>query len=444
MDAALLFRGEKREMRKVILALIMVSSSVASYALHVECKGNAALLTHAGDTLFLFEQEPELSCKLGAVDWYRLPDTISPVASGVDYLYAEHGEGYMIKLGELREVFWVFDYDSLRADITTIDAILSCTETELQLEGIIPQMQYTNLQGKLCTYPRQCRVSYMDAMWSSESEAWVDSLAQQETDFKQTMVVGASPVATDFTISDPLAALLELIEDSLRSQLYSPMALKANPLAIVTTRGKEGDPSNEVERPIDPSELIRRSAPLIVTFRANALNADYYQWNIYRGSDRILQRNEAQHQYTFTEPGNYRAVVGMSNSHDCQLDSVEFLISVSESMLTVPNVFTPNGDGMNDEFRVVYRSIKEFHCWVYNRWGHKVYEWTDPSKGWDGTIGGRPAAEGAYYYVIRALGTDAESDYMLKPVYTKKLKKQELPIGVYQLSGDINLIRGGK
>ena len=444
MDAALLFRGEKREMRKVILALIMVSSSVASYALHVECKGNAALLTHAGDTLFLFEKEPELTCKLGAVDWYRLPDTISPVASGVDYLYAEHGEGYMIKLGELREVFWVFDYDSLRADITAIDAILSCTETELQLEGIIPQMQYTNLQGKRCTYPRQCRVSYMDAMWSSESEAWVDSLAQQEADFRETIVVGASPVATDFTISDPLAALLELTEDSLRSQLYSPMALKANPLAVVTTRGKEGDPSNEVERPIDPSELIRRSAPLIVTFRANALNADYYQWNIYRGSDRILQRNEAQHQYTFNEPGNYRAVVGMSNSHDCQLDSVEFLISVSESMLTVPNVFTPNGDGMNDEFRVVYRSIKEFHCWVYNRWGHKVYEWTDPAKGWDGTIGGKPAAEGAYYYVIRALGTDAESDYMLKPVYTKKLKKQELPIGVYQLSGDINLIRGGK
>lgn len=431
-------------MRRIVIASIFALLSLLSYALHVECVGNATQLTHAGDTLFLFEKEPELSCKLGAVDWYRLPDTITPVASGVDYLYAEHGEGYMIKLGELREVFWVFDYDSLRADITAIDAILSCTETELQLEGIIPQMQYTNLQGKRCTYPRQCRVSYMDAMWSNESEAWVDSLAQQEADFRETIVVGASPVATDFTISDPLATLLELTEDSLRSPVYSPMALKANPLAVVTTRGKEGEPSNEVERPIDPSELIRRSAPLIITFRANALNADYYQWNIYRGSDRILQRNEAQHQYTFTEPGNYRAVVGMSNSHNCQLDSVEFLISVSESMLTVPNVFTPNGDGMNDEFRVVYRSIKEFHCWVYNRWGHKVYEWTDPSKGWDGTIGGRPAAEGAYYYVIRALGTDAESDYMLKPVYTKKLKKQELPIGVYQLSGDINLLRGGK
>ena len=97
---------------------------------------------------------------------------------------------------------------------------------------------------------------------------------------------------------------------------------------------------------------------------------------------------------------------------------------------------------VNDEFRVVYRSIKEYNIWIYNRWGHLVYKSNDPAKGWDGTIGGRPAAEGAYYYVIRALGTDAEMGYMMKPKYTKKLKKQDLPIGVYQLSGDINLLRG--
>jgi gliding motility-associated-like protein len=115
-------------------------------------------------------------------------------------------------------------------------------------------------------------------------------------------------------------------------------------------------------------------------------------------------------------------------------------------MLLVPNVFTPDGNGMNDEFRVVYRSIKEFNCKVYNRWGHLVYEWSDPAKGWDGTVNGRPVAEGAYYYVIRALGTDAEkgAKYIGKPKYTKLQKKQELPLGVYQLSGDINLLRGGE
>jgi gliding motility-associated-like protein len=110
-------------------------------------------------------------------------------------------------------------------------------------------------------------------------------------------------------------------------------------------------------------------------------------------------------------------------------------------MLTVPNTFTPNGDGANDEFRVVYRSIKEFHMWVYNRWGKLVYKTDNPDKGWDGNINGRPAAEGAYYYVIRALGTDAEGKYQWKPLYNKALKKQEVPLGVYQLSGDINLLR---
>jgi gliding motility-associated-like protein len=115
-------------------------------------------------------------------------------------------------------------------------------------------------------------------------------------------------------------------------------------------------------------------------------------------------------------------------------------------MLKVPNVFTPNGDGSNDEFRVVYRSIREYDIRIYNRWGHLVYKSNDPAKGWDGTIHGRPAAESAYFYVIRAMGTDARKDaeYMLKPSYQKALKKQEFPLGVYQLSGSINLLRGGK
>ena len=68
-----------------------------------------------------------------------------------------------------------------------------------------------------------------------------------------------------------------------------------------------------------------------------------------------------------------------------------------------------------------------------------MYEWTDPSKGWDGTIGKRPAPEGAYFYVIRALGTDAETDakYRWKPTYKNKMKKDpEALIGVYQYDED--------
>ena len=435
-------------MKKSILLLILTVFSVLSYALHVECVGKATLLTHDGDTLLVFASAPELKTlnSVGEVDWYRLPDTITPVQTGTDYFYPEHGEGYMVKVGAERDVFWVFDYEQLRPTISQIEAELDCERTMLHLEGELPKISYTRLSGKQMTYPRNCHVEYMSAAWSEDTEMWVDSVAIEELTLEQEMTVAASPVATDYAISDMLAEQLGVAADTLRSPVYQPVALKAHPVTITTTRGKQGEMSNEVNRPYSPDDVLNMSAPLEVLFKANGLNAEYYQWKLYKGSSLMLTRSDAEHRYTFTDKGNYRAVVAISNSN-CQLDSVEFTISVSESMVVVPNVFTPNGDGTNDEFRVVYRSLKEFHCWVYNRWGHLVYEWSDPAKGWDGTIGGRPAAEGAYFYVIRALGTDADENakYTIKPVYNSKLKKQdEALIGVYQLSGSINLLRGGK
>ena len=435
-------------MKKSILLLILTVFSVLSYALHVECVGKATLLTHDGDTLLVFASAPELKTlnSVGEVDWYRLPDTITPVQTGTDYFYPEHGEGYMVKVGAERDVFWVFDYEQLRPTISLIEAELDCERTMLHLEGELPKISYTRLSGKQMTYPRNCHVEYMSAAWSEDTEMWVDSVAIEELTLEQEMTVAASPVATDYAISDMLAEQLGVAADTLRSPVYQPVALKAHPVTVTTTRGKQGEMSNEVNRPYSPDDVLNMSAPLEVLFKANGLNAEYYQWKLYKGSSLMLTRSDAEHRYTFTDKGNYRAVVAISNSN-CQLDSVEFTISISESMVVVPNVFTPNGDGTNDEFRVVYRSLKEFHCWVYNRWGHLVYEWSDPAKGWDGTIGGRPAAEGAYFYVIRALGTDADENakYTIKPVYNSKLKKQdEALIGVYQLSGSINLLRGGK
>lgn len=440
-------------MKKILFVLTLCMVSV-SYAQYVECVGNAVLLENDGNTLFVFEKNPELKTKtsVGNVAWYSYPDTTQLIQASSDYLDSynglEHGKGYMIKKDNMREVFWVFDYDSLRVQLRVQDnavtAELTCENTVLTIDGTIPPFQYYNQNGKLTTYPRMCRITYQDAMWGGES--WVDSVAVSEQELASTMTVSASPVTTDYAIADVLAMQLGLQDDTLYSDIYEPIALKAYPQTITTTRGKQGEKSNEVNRPYTPDDVVNMSAPLEVLFKSNGLNADFYQWKLYKGSELIITRNDAEHRYTFMDKGNYRAVVVVSN-HDCQLDSVSFDISVSESMLLVPNVFTPNGDGANDEFRVVYRSIKEFQCWVYNRWGHQVFHSDNPDEGWDGTIGGRPAAEGAYFYVIRALGTDADENakYTLKPVYKKQKEKQdESLLGVYQLSGSINLLRGGK
>ena len=61
------------------------------------------------------------------------------------------------------------------------------------------------------------------------------------------------------------------------------------------------------------------------------------------------------------------------------------------STLVFPNAFSPNnGDDLNDVFKAKeYRSIIEFHAYIFNRWGQKLYDWTDPDGGWDGTYNGK-------------------------------------------------------
>ena len=75
--------------------------------------------------------------------------------------------------------------------------------------------------------------------------------------------------------------------------------------------------------------------------------------------------------------------------------------------LTVPNIFTPdNPFGLNLTFHVRDTSIATFNCIVFNRWGNKIYEWSDVSKGWDGKTSSGNAPDGTYFYIITAKGYD--------------------------------------
>ncbi len=64
-----------------------------------------------------------------------------------------------------------------------------------------------------------------------------------------------------------------------------------------------------------------------------------------------------------------------------------------------PNAFTPNGDGHNDLFRPVLSGHPvSYHLSIYNRWGQRIFDTTDPHKGWDGRIGGRAQDTGTYVW----------------------------------------------
>ena len=74
-----------------------------------------------------------------------------------------------------------------------------------------------------------------------------------------------------------------------------------------------------------------------------------------------------------------------------------------------PSAFTPNGDGINDVFRILNRIsinfILEFE--IYDKWGDRIFYTQEIEEGWDGSIFDTPAPPGAYFYRCRYI-CDAE------------------------------------
>ena len=199
----------------------------------------------------------------------------------------------------------------------------------------------------------------------------------------------------------------------------SVSAQTVNPSAIyVDDNGVEIETSND----------FSGQAPLNVSFRANPSDVDdytpTYEWHFrYEGEEKdFMVRYEENTDYTFNKAGS--TYVTLYFRLDSALDPVTTTIkvTVSESKLVMPNAFSPNDDGRNDIFKAKeYQSLVEFHAYIFNRWGQKLYEWMDPAEGWDGTYNGKPVKDGVYFVLVKARGADGI---------------------VYNIRKDVNLLRG--
>lgn len=80
------------------------------------------------------------------------------------------------------------------------------------------------------------------------------------------------------------------------------------------------------------------------------------------------------------------------------------ILNYSQAQVVVPNVFTPNNDGVNDTWHIAELTegvnTKDFKVEVYNRWGLKVFESTNPAFAWNGKYNSNPLADGVYFWLI--------------------------------------------
>jgi len=159
-------------------------------------------------------------------------------------------------------------------------------------------------------------------------------------------------------------------------------------------------------------------APLHVRFESNPSSLDpsaTIEWHIRNATSGLnLTRYDQDTEFDFTVAGLTEVTLQVMQDN-AVVESASIRITISESHLEMPNAFSPNGDGINDIYKAKsnYKSIVEFHAYIFNRWGQKLYEWSDITQGWDGTTHGHPVKDGTYYVYVKARGADG-IDYNIR------------------------------
>jgi gliding motility-associated-like protein len=141
-----------------------------------------------------------------------------------------------------------------------------------------------------------------------------------------------------------------------------------------------------------------------VQFTDLSSNAVSWSWNfgdpMVAGGGTSTQQNPV---YTYTDAGTYYTTLLVTSAYGCT-DSVPHVVIVDpEFTFFIPNAFSPNGDGVNDEFFGKGEYIKNFEMQVYDRWGNLIFFADDINKHWDGKAnhGGEIAQQDVYVYVVK-------------------------------------------
>ncbi len=104
--------------------------------------------------------------------------------------------------------------------------------------------------------------------------------------------------------------------------------------------------------------------------------------------------------------------VRIADDQGCDAEAqVRVIVDLYDRVLYVPNAFTPNGDGLNDVFQVYGYGFDEVLFQVFDRWGEKMFETTDPTVGWDGTFKGTAMPPGVYVFQVKAMYLDGQEGY---------------------------------
>ena len=365
------------------------------------------------------------------VTWYRFSNLGGGYAeelSGItkqNNVYTLHklesDMGYIVQEGTTRHYFWIVDYSKHYFDIDRLDFApeQECDIVALNPIGQGAPIKYYTINGQSKELSRDIKLTYNTLEYNAETSSYNETIITETFSALSETIRAKAPLCnTEFSLSGDRFLKSWDEEISITSDSYTTIAVEAETSATQTIRENDNEKKEET--------ALGGSAPVEIEFNAVCTDAVIFtEWQFATDAEfeNITYRmNETQFTYTFREQGTiYVRFVASNNEGTCNYYSQTYEVFIGESSLECPNAFSPEGsEGINDEWKVSYKSIISFECHIFNRWGIKVAELNDPSQGWDGKHNGKYVPSGVYYYVIKAEGADGRK---------------------YNLNGDINIIK---
>lgn len=117
-------------------------------------------------------------------------------------------------------------------------------------------------------------------------------------------------------------------------------------------------------------------------------------WNIFESIWKDIENSDE------SPFGNYSSMTKENWIFNDEGDP--YVLTNSGEFLEVPNVFTPNGDGVNDFYFINSKGMEELELTIVNRWGEVVFTSNDINGTWDGTSNGNLCSDGVYFYILKA------------------------------------------
>ncbi len=139
----------------------------------------------------------------------------------------------------------------------------------------------------------------------------------------------------------------------------------------------------------------------VVMFENLSADANSFVWNFGDGGT----STETNPSYLYKDTGTFSVMLMASSQQGC-IDTLErtmYVKVIEKSFFFIPNLFSPNGDGNNDLFKVIAQGVARFDLRIFNRWGEQVFQSYDVNQAWDGYYRGELCFPGTYTYVLKVM-----------------------------------------